>query len=1091
MAAVLSTSTSPRRVRSIATHPEMVVQSDFRKVSGISTEIFNQLQAVENDHDVGTAASMEVMERRGEMVIRLLDIRNMGRMAADAARRFLSTDPNYLVRFVEVVKRPGQTLGLYIREGNGIDRLDGVFVSRIALESAVYNSGCLSVGDEILAVNFVDVTCMSLDDVVIIMSIPKRLVLTICARKQVRGALPSPALKTAEPKGPPVVVFKKDLEEEQQDDYAENGEVGYLVGPIMDDGRGELSGYPQPDDLYLYYNSQPKPKIRSHKVPGDHDLWSLEPGPTLEYQPSVIIEQPRKSRGEPHAYPKTLESLAEKVHTFHPGPRPAFGDGTLTLGRTLRRHPSATSLGMIQPCRSERSLVRKGSIQGTRPTLEPVAPRGRLMRAESDQRIFMGGPDRGYEYDSAYWTRVGRSYKGAPVTLSMQPYLDQASRTGGARYTQTLQRLSALRRRADSSCSDTEVHTASVHRGPPRPSSVTLMAAGHKKRIQEQHSSRFYSQGRSNSLPRMHMVDWQMKQQQLQQIGRHRKSRHQVRFEREPYSHDSQEESDGAVSAPELPVRRDKRRISLSPSIFTAAEYKAWISRAPSTSAIYDKLRRTPDSLPSQRATRFTYSAENLADRKAAERSHYGYRLSRGSSQSLPRPLKTDGLASSQKFRLMLDDGRPIPYPSPAKASESRVRLLDINPAEFLKYKPERLSAGTVTTSAAEESGFSGLMWVHLLGGRGLRLASRTVSSQQAQQQHYRDLYCVLECDRVHKARTVVRTGDQNFDWDEMFELDIINGKELDILIYSWDPQFRHKLCYRGAIHLAALLLVGPAHQIAVKVEPRGTLYLKLRYSNPQQAFKRTLAVRKNALFGTSMEAVVLREGAELGVPVLVKRCLEEVERRGLDIIGLYRLCGSVTKKRMLREAFERNPRYVDLSPDNVPDINVITGILKDFFRELPEPLITQCLYQMMVDALAVCLPDDPEGNAKLMFSILECLPKFNRFTLSTLMDHLKLVMSQSGRNKMTSANLATCFGPILFIQTDPTAPAAAVDFQRPIQVLKYLLDIWPSKIDTTSKGIINADGLAVKWFQAPWSPCIGTPVVTWIGERILPETAC
>lgn len=43
------------------------------------------------------------------------------------------------------MKRPGQTLGLYIREGNGADRSDGVFISRIALESAVYNSGCLRV----------------------------------------------------------------------------------------------------------------------------------------------------------------------------------------------------------------------------------------------------------------------------------------------------------------------------------------------------------------------------------------------------------------------------------------------------------------------------------------------------------------------------------------------------------------------------------------------------------------------------------------------------------------------------------------------------------------------------------------------------------------------------------------------------------------------------------------------------------------------------------------------------------------------------------------------------------------------------------
>lgn len=49
------------------------------------------------------------------------------------------------MNLVEIIKRPGQTLGLYIREGNGVNRHDGLFISRLALESAVYNSGCIQV----------------------------------------------------------------------------------------------------------------------------------------------------------------------------------------------------------------------------------------------------------------------------------------------------------------------------------------------------------------------------------------------------------------------------------------------------------------------------------------------------------------------------------------------------------------------------------------------------------------------------------------------------------------------------------------------------------------------------------------------------------------------------------------------------------------------------------------------------------------------------------------------------------------------------------------------------------------------------------
>ena len=41
------------------------------------------------------------------------------------------------------------------------------------------------------------------------------------------------------------------------------------------------------------------------------------------------------------------------------------------------------------------------------------------------------------------------------------------------------------------------------------------------------------------------------------------------------------------------------------------------------------------------------------------------------------------------------------------------------------------------------------------------------------------------QVDHVHKARTVVRSGGLNFDWDERFQLDLLNNMEVVVIISS------------------------------------------------------------------------------------------------------------------------------------------------------------------------------------------------------------------------------------------------------------------------------------------------------------------
>ena len=62
-----------------------------------------------------------------------------------------------------------------------------------------------------------------------------------------------------------------------------------------------------------------------------------------------------------------------------------------------------------------------------------------------------------------------------------------------------------------------------------------------------------------------------------------------------------------------------------------------------------------------------------------------------------------------------------------------------------------------------------------------------------------------------------------------------------------------------------------------------------------------------------------------------------------------------------------------------IPASLCVSGVLKDFLRELPEPLFTNALYHMLVDAASVRMPADPRGSARLMLSVLECLPKANQ----------------------------------------------------------------------------------------------------------------
>ena len=73
----------------------------------------------------------------------------------------------------------------------------------------------------------------------------------------------------------------------------------------------------------------------------------------------------------------------------------------------------------------------------------------------------------------------------------------------------------------------------------------------------------------------------------------------------------------------------------------------------------------------------------------------------------------------------------------------------------------------------------------------------------------------------------------------------------------------------------------------------------------------------------------------------------------------------------------------------------------------------------------------------------------FLQTCLVHVMDHLSRVTSQSSRNKMNPQNLAICFAPVLMMDFSSQSQPVATNISEPIQILKYLIEIWPKNQPT------------------------------------------
>uniref|UniRef100_A0A8D1QVB1 Rho GTPase-activating protein 12 n=2 Tax=Sus scrofa TaxID=9823 RepID=A0A8D1QVB1_PIG len=163
----------------------------------------------------------------------------------------------------------------------------------------------------------------------------------------------------------------------------------------------------------------------------------------------------------------------------------------------------------------------------------------------------------------------------------------------------------------------------------------------------------------------------------------------------------------------------------------------------------------------------------------------------------------------------------------------------------------------------------------------------------------------------------------------------------------------------------------------------------------------------KDQVFGANLANLCQRENST--VPKFVKLCIEHVEEYGLDIDGIYRVSGNLAVIQKLRFAVNHDEK-LDLNDSKWEDIHVITGALKMFFRELPEPLFTFNHFNDFVNAIK----QEPRQRVSAVKDLIRQLPKPNQDTMQILFRHLKRVIENGERNRMTYQSIAIVFGPTL-----------------------------------------------------------------------------
>lgn len=160
-------------------------------------------------------------------------------------------------------------------------------------------------------------------------------------------------------------------------------------------------------------------------------------------------------------------------------------------------------------------------------------------------------------------------------------------------------------------------------------------------------------------------------------------------------------------------------------------------------------------------------------------------------------------------------------------------------------------------------------------------------------------------------------------------------------------------------------------------------------------------------------------------LPFVLLKCFEFLEKeRSLRTVGLFRLSGNKNEIEKFKRVFE-SPSAQSIDFPNSIDPNIVTGIVKSFLREMPEPLLT---YEHFGTLSEIGEDLDEAHRMKQLKSIVHQLPVTHFELLRQLIEYLVRLVMYSDRNRLSSSSLAVVFGPLIMRAPSSAAHDTSTD---------------------------------------------------------------